>query len=351
VLITAAALVLTSLVIKGRPASRSDISAMELAERVQASGSVAWSGFVETAGTLDVPDSDSFANLAQLLGETNDLRAWWRSADDWRVDRIRSTGETDLFRQGNLSIRWVFESETATISPVSEIRLPDASDLLPATLGRSMLHGARIDELTRLPVRRVASVEAPGLRLVPDQKATTVGHVDIWADPETGLPLQVELYGVDDRRPVLRTTLRELDLSTPAAEITRFTRPRGVRLNYDQSVDVAAAANALAPGDLPVTLAGLSSRSGEDPSAVGVYGRGPTTFIVLPLRREVAGPLRQRLRDSAAGQETEIGTVSSVGPVGVLVTRYRRDGSRFLVAGTVTSETLQQAATELVAEL
>jgi outer membrane lipoprotein-sorting protein len=349
VLATAAAIVLTSLVIRARPAADSDISAVELAKRVQASGSVPWSGFIETAGTLDVPDNDSFANLAQLLGETNDLRVWWRSADDWRVDRIRSTGETDLFRQGNVSIRWVFESEMATISPVSDIRLPDASDLLPPTLGRSMLQGAGSEELTRLPSRRVAGVDAPGLRLVPNQTATTIGHVDIWVQPETGLALQVELYGAGDHRPVLTTTLRELTLGAPPAELTRFTRPPGLRVNYDQSVDVAAAANAFAPADLPDSLAGLESRSGEDPSAVGIYGRGPTTLIAMPLRRDIAGPLRARLRDSAGAQETEIGTMSHVGPVGVLVTSRRGSGIRFLLAGTVTPATLQLAAIDLMA--
>jgi hypothetical protein len=349
VLATAAAIVLTSLVIRGRPAAHSNMSAVELATRVQASGAVPWSGFIETAGTLDVPDNDSFANLAQLLGETNDLRVWWRSAEDWRVDRLRSTGETDLFRQGNVSIRWVFESETATISPVSDIRLPDASDLLPPTLGRSMLQGARSEELTRLPSRRVAGVDAPGLRLVPNQAATTIGHVDIWVQPETGLALQVALYGAGDHRPVLTTTLRELTQGLPPAELTRFTRPPGVRVNYDQSVDVAAAANAFAPGDLPDSLAGLDSRSGEDPSAVGIYGRGPTTLIAMPLRRDIAGPLRARLRDSASAQETEVGTMSSVGPVGVLVTSRRGNGIRFLLAGTVTPETLELAAADLLA--
>ncbi len=347
-LITAAALVVASLVIKGRPAAPSDISATELAKRIQASGPVAWAGFVETAGTLDVPDSDSFANLAQLLGESNDLRVWWRSARDWRVDRIRSTGEADLFRQGDMSIRWVFESATATISPVSEIRLPDASDLLPPTLGRSMLQGVRDEELTRLPERRVAGIDAAGVRLAPHQTATTVGRVDVWADPDSGLPLRVELYGMEDRRPVLTTTLQELQLGTPAEELTKFSIPAGVRVNYDQSVDVAAAANAFAPADLPNSLAGLSSRTGEDPAAVGVYGRGPTTLIALPLRREVARPLRQRLRESGTGKETEVGTVSSVGPVGLLLTRYRPDGVRFLLAGTVTSETLQLAAADLL---
>jgi len=348
VLISAAAVVLTSLVVKVLPAARSDISAVELAKRVQASAPVAWSGFVETAGTLDVPDSDSFANLAQLLGETNRMRVWWRAADDWRVDRIRSTGENDLFRNGNVSIRWVFESETATIAPVSKVRLPDSADLLPPTLGRSMVQGARDDELSRLPSRRVAGVDAVGLLLVPDQTSTTIGHVDIWADPHSGLPLEVELYGVDDRRAVLSTTLRELDIGVPPAEITKFSRPPGVQVTYDQSVDAAAAANAFAPGDLPGSLAGLNSRDGEDPSAVGIYGRGPTTLIALPLRRDVARPLRERLRDSGAGQETEVGTVTSVGPVGLLVTSYRRDGSRFLLAGTVTADTLRLAATDLL---
>jgi len=62
---------------------------------------------LETSGTLQVADNESFAALAQLLGENTQLRVWWRSADEWRVDRIRSTGETDLFRRQGYSIRWV----------------------------------------------------------------------------------------------------------------------------------------------------------------------------------------------------------------------------------------------------
>jgi hypothetical protein len=162
VLAMASALVITPLAINARPPRIAQTSVVALAERVQGSHGIGWSGFVESSGALDVPDNESFANLAELLGETNKLRVWWRNEEDWRVDRIRSTGETDLFRQGGYSIRWVFESETATISPVSKVRLPDASDLLPPTLGRSMLQGARDTELTSLPPRRVAGVDAAG---------------------------------------------------------------------------------------------------------------------------------------------------------------------------------------------
>jgi len=346
VLLAAAALVATPLAVQARPVAASDVSAVELAGRVQRSGPVAWSGFVQSTGTLQVPDTESFANLAQLLGEENDLRVWWRGADDWRVDRIRSTGETDLIRRGGASVRWVFESETATVAPVSQVRLPDASDLLPPTLGRSLLQGVREDELARLPVRRVAGVEAPGLRLTPHDPASTVARVDLWADPGSGLPLRVDLYGLGGTRPLVTTALRDLELATPAADTTLFSPAADVTVRYEESVDVAAAANAFAPFDLPTSLAGLPARSDQDPGSVGVYGRGPTTVLALPLRGQVARPLRERLRSGAA-EETSVGTLASLGPVGLLVTPDRGRGA-VLVAGTVTAATLQRAATELL---
>jgi len=124
--------------------------------------------------------------------------------------------------------------------------------------------------------------------------------------------------------------------------------PEGVRVSYEQSVDVAAAANAFAPYDLPTSLAGLSSRDGEDPGAVGIYGRGPTTLIALPLRGQVARPLRRQLQDRGSAQVTDVGILAPVGPVELLLTPYRGPGSTFLLAGTVTTETLRRAAAELL---
>ena len=159
----------------------------------------------------------------------------------------------------------------------------------------------------------------------------------------------MELYGVGDQRPVLTTTLYELSLNTPATETTDFTPADGVHVNYEQSVDVAAAANAFAPYDLPASLAGLSSRDGEDPGAVGIYGRGPTTVIALPLRGRIAGPLRRQLSERGSAQFTDVGTLAPIGPIGLLITPYRGRNGAFLLAGTVNSETLQHAAAELLA--
>ena len=110
---------------------------------------------------------------------------------------------------------------------------------------------------------------------------------------------------------------------------------------------MAAAANAFAPYDLPATLAGLPTRDGDDPGAVGVYGRGPTAMIVLPLRGQVARPLRDRLEASGSARRTDVGTLAAVGPVTLLVASAPGGGGAFLLAGTVTPETAEQAAAGL----
>jgi hypothetical protein len=319
----------------------------ELVARVQASGAVGWSGRAQSRGSLQLPDNDSFATLGQLLGQQVDLRAWWRGPRSWRVDRIRSTGETDTFRDGGGQVRWIFESERATFSPVSTIRLPDAVDVLPATLGRDLFQGARPDEVTVIGPTRVAGIDAAGLRLRPADTASTVDHVDLWADPATGLPLRVDLYGRGAAQPVLTTAFTDLTVQPPDPSAVRFSAPADVTLAYEQSTDVAAAANALEQVDLPGTVAGLSTRDGQDPGAVGVYGRGPTTMIVLPLRGSVARPLRDQLGRNAAATETAAGTLAPVGPISVLLTRVPGRGGGYLLAGTVTPETLTAAAAQL----
>lgn len=328
----------------GAPATR---PTAELLAQVRASGSVGWSGRAESTGALQLPSSDSFATLGQLLGEQVELRAWWRGERSWRVDRIRSTGETDTFRDGNGQVRWIFESERATYSPVSTIRLPDAVDVLPPALGRDLLQGATPDELTAIAGRRIAGVDAAGYVLTPSEASSTVARVELWLEPSTGLPVRVDLYAKDGARPVLSTTLTELTLRDPDPADVRFDPPASVSLAYEESTDVVAAANGLQAADLPRALAGLGPRGGDAPGAVGVYGRGPTTMIVFPLRGSVAGPLREQLERNGAASRSRQGTLAPVGPVNLLLTRFPGRGGGYLLAGTVTPETLAEAADQL----
>ena len=330
------------------PAQASDVSPSALADTIAQSRSVAWSGDVTTQGTLQIPDVDSFAGVAQLFGERNDVRAWWRGPTSWRVDRVRQTGETGLVREGDRLTSWVFESARATVSPYSPVRLPDVSDLLPNQLAQRLLAGARDGELSRIPARRVAGRDAPGLRLTPSGDRTTIGRVDVWADASTGLPLRVEVTAAGADRPILTSRVDRLDLDPPAPDTTTFTPPPDAEVRTRDAVDLAAGANVFAPFTLPDDVADLSRR-GEvgDLGAVGVYGRGPTALVAIPLRRDVVRDVRDQLSASASAEQTDAGTALTIGPLSVLVSTGERGRGTFLLAGTVTPQTLADAATEL----
>ncbi len=330
------------------PARGSDESASALLERIGDSGSIGWSGDVDTQGTLQIPDTDSFAGIARLLGETNDVRVWWRDPSHWRVDRVRGTGETDLVREGDSITSWVFESNTATVSPYSAVRLPGVSDLLPSQLATRLLAGARPAEISRIDARRIAGRSAPGLRLVPSGDQTTIGRVDVWADASTGLPLRVEVFDARPTRPILTSRVTRLDTDVPSSNDVSFTAAPQARIRERDAIDLAAGANVFAPFILPSTVADLARRGDPaDLGAVGVYGRGPTALVATPLRRDVVGRVREQLSKAASAEQTPAGTTLSVGPLSVLLTDGRRGTGTFLLAGTVTAQTLAEAADEL----
>jgi hypothetical protein len=70
-------------------------------------------------------------------------------------------------------------------------------------------------------------------------------------------------------------------------------------------------------------------------------------MIVFPLRGSVARPLRDQLLKNGSSTETAGGTLAPLGPISVLLTRIPGRGGGFLLAGTVTPETLTAAAQQL----
>ena len=332
------------------PASGSDATATELLSRVRAASDRGWSGEVRAVGSLEVPLTGStFGGVARLLGEQSDLRVWWRDEEHWRVDRIRTSGEQDLVREGDRTTRWSYESGRATYTPYSPIRLPDDADVVPQSLARRLLAGARPGELSRLPSRRVAGRSAAGLRLVPADGRSTISRVDVWADLSSGLPLRVDAYAVGrPQRPVLTTELTTLDLQRPSRAVTTFVPADGIRVSRRAALDEAAGANAFAPIRLPDEAAGLPRRGRpEDFKAVGVYGRGPIAVLGVPLRGSVANGLKDQLNESSAAVDTGTQVSLQIGPLSVLLLYAGRGG--LLVTGTVTPATLETAAKDLVA--
>jgi hypothetical protein len=328
------------------PAHDTSITASKLYARIMASDDLGWSGEVRSLGSVQVPLTGStFGGVSRLLGEQTELRVWWRGSDDWRIDRLRTTGESDLVRDGGLTVRWNYEDNKVSFTPYSPIRLPDDVDVVPVSLADRLLAGAHARELSRLPAQRVAGHNAPGLRLVPSDKRSTITRVDVWADESSGLPLAVKVYGAA-RTPVLSTELTSFDPGKPTAAKVDFRLSHSLDFSRGVALDAAAGANAFAPFVPPASVAGLPRRGkAEDFGAVGVYGRGPTAVLAVPLRESVARGLRAQLRSSATSRDTGPGVAMEVGPLSVLLERVRN--ANFLLAGTVTPETLVKAADDL----
>ncbi|MGD9959653.1 LolA family protein [Nocardioides sp.] len=335
----------TLLVWRSLPASEEEVSAAELLSRVEGSSDAAYSGYVETLGTLQLPVADQFTDVGDLFGERTRMRVWWRSSDQWRVNKLLAAGETDLIHRDDTTVRWSYESAKATRYVDPDIRLPRTADLLPPALGHRLLEDVAADELSRLPARTVAGRDALGLRVSPGSPQSSIDHVDLWVEPDSGIPLRLDVYAEDGQPAAFTTEFQEFSAATPPSSLTAFTPPPGADVSFDDVLDIADAANQYADVVAPSQLAGLS-RSADSRRAVGVYGTGVTQLIAIPLWDRAAEPLREQLAVTPGSLALAQGSFVQVGPLGLLLTDLP-GGAGWLVAGTVTQETLQRAARTL----
>jgi hypothetical protein len=332
-------------VVRAWPAPDSDVGAAQLLELVNGAGDHPWSGYVETEGALDLPVADGLDDVGALLAGRTRLRAWWRSADDWRVDRLETAGETDLVHRHGTTTEWTYESERARVSRDPDIRLPRTSDLVPPVLAERLLRDVDAADVTRVPARRVAGVAAPGLHVEPTAPQSSVDHVDLWADPDSGVVLRLDVYAAGSDDPAFTTELRQFSAETPAAALTDFEPTGQADVSFDDVLDIADAANQYAPLRPPRTVGGLAMSSASD-GAVGVYGGGITQLIAIPLRDREADPLREQLAGTPDSRHVDAGTLVAAGPLGVLLTG-QEGGGGWLITGTVTAGTLVEAAQDL----
>ena len=343
-------LLATPVLVRALPASDSDVSATRLLQRIQGSRDVAFTGYVETAGSVGLPEGDALAGLGELLGDTNKVRVWWSDPTTWRVSTLRTTGETDLLHSGDHLLRWVYESKDVALVPDAAVRLPNTADLLPNELARRVLSDARPDELTRLPARRVAGHDALGLRLTPGDEQSAVSRVDVYADRTTGLPVQVQLFAKGLRTASLTTRFLDLDQGAPDASALSFSQPADSHVHTDSVVDLADAFNRFAARVPPTTLAGLPERGvGSGLGSVGVYGRGPTVLFAIPLWRRTADQVCESMRGAGA-RALDQGLLAGAAPIRLLLANPEPNDNRWLLAGTVTRKTLVEAADQLAAD-
>jgi hypothetical protein len=334
------------------PVPASPLSAAQLRARILRSADVPYQGYAESEVDLDLPALPDLGDVTSLLDGTTDQYAWYRSASEWRADVITAAGEDDTYVTSRGTFTWNYSTDLMTqIRGTQPVRLPRAADLLPPALAARLLGFAgRADRISRLPSRRVAGIDAAGLRLVPASRATTIGAVEIWADPVTGLPVQVSLYGRRAGAPLLISRFLDVSLGAPSlADVTPDPAP-GIGFTVAGLADVSGVLGGFGP-PLPGRLAGF----GRVASPVGLpdiaaYGDGFARFVVLPLPIRTGADAMSTASAAGASIQIQGGTAVLVTtPLLTVLLASPPGGPVYLLTGAVTPRLLDTAATQLLA--
>jgi hypothetical protein len=342
-----AALAAVPAMVAALPVADRPLAAAELLARVRASAAAPYQGYAESRAGLGLPDVPRAGQVVALLGETTRMRAWVAGPDVWRVDELTPIGERDLYHQPWGTWRWDSGARRAErTAGEAAVRFARPADLLPPELGRRLAAAAAPGEASRLPARRVAGVRALGVRLAPRDPGTTVGRVDLWADPASGLPVRVELYPRGARDPIVTSTFLDLRQGPPEHATMRFRVPPGADVGVDDAPDVARAIDRFSPFVLPDPLAGDPRRT-RVAGAAATYGRGFAVVAAL------AFPARYtpRTRDFLARMPTVRGPWGEASLVTTPLLNglvLERDGVGYALAGTVPPAELERVATALV---
>lgn len=347
VALTTALAIGTPLTLRALPASDNTSTPAERLDHLRASVDEPYSGYVEALGTLQLPVADGLNELGPLFGERTRMRVWWNDPTLWRVDRLTATGEADLIRDGNATTRWEYEGSKVIRTREPPVRLPRLSDLLPPELARYLLSEDDASNVSALPSDRIAGRSALGLRVTPSDDRSSIDRVDVWIDEASGIPLRLSLFAVGSTNPALTSSFLDFAPGASSPEDFDFRPPRGSAVERQQVVDVADAANRFAPFRPPTTVADLPRSPARGLRGVAVYGSGLTQVLVVPLWDDIAGPLRNQLLDTPTVVQLTQGPALSVGPLNVLLTRFASSDGGWLIAGTVTAETLDQIAIDL----
>ena len=333
------------------PVPASALSAAQLRARILRSAAVPYQGYAESSASLGLPSLPDVGDVTTLLDGTTDQYAWYRSARQWRADVLTTAGEKDTYRAGALgTFEWTYTTDTLTqIVGSQPVRLPRAADLLPPALAQRLVsYAGPGTRLAALPAERVAGVDAAGLRLTPAGRTSSISAVDVWADPRTGLPVEVEVFGREAAAPVLVSRFLDVSLSEPA--VATVQPDLGPDAGYASvgEPDVTRILRGFGP-PLPASLGGASRVPGP-PGLPGIaaYGSGFSRFAVIPLPGRTGVEVLQAA--TSAGVSVQLGNVPAVvieTPLLTVLVAQPVAAPVYLLTGTVTATVLERAVGQL----
>jgi hypothetical protein len=353
VVTVAAVLVALPAVVAVLPARVDPVSPGALRNLIIESRAQPYQGYAESTGRLGLPELPNLEQVTSLLAGTTRIRSWYESPDRWRFDVLTLGSERGTYRTPGGEYTWDYGANLRTeLFGEQPVRLPRAGDLLPPDLARRVLLAAPSDPMSALPGRRVAGVSAAGLRVRPSDPDTSVGQVDIWADPASGLPVRVEVTARGAGQPMLITEFLDVSLERPAAATLEPAAPPDAGITVTTAPDIVEALGAGTPVFFPFELAGRQLQTDHLAGlpGVGLYGTGLSSFVVLPLPRNRGASVTDAARKAGA-KELDLpggsGMLLTVAPLSVVVERSDVARRSYLIAGLVTPSLLERAAAEM----
>jgi len=340
------------------PVKVPSLTASQLRSRILASAQEPYAGYAESNATFGLPPLSGLAGLVSLLDGVTKMRVWQATPTRWRVDVLSDAGERDTYELSSYrSYIWDSGDELLTeVRGLQTFRLPRAADLVPPALAQRLLSEAgRHARFSVIAPVRVAGRNAAGLRMTPADPASTVAQVDIWADPSSGLPLMVEIFARGSARPALKSQFFQVSPWRPDPAVLTPVRASGTGFTVTSPGNLAGALRDLGLVVLPVELAGRD-RQPVVPGfeAIGVYGGGLATFVVLGVRGSAGANLVSDAL-SAGGTALDMpggtGALISAPLINAVIARPAGFFVTFLLAGTVSAAVLEQAAVTLTAEV
>lgn len=331
------------------PVSTGTVDPARLRDLIMHSANVPHQGYAESSGRLPVPELPKLASVTSLLTGTTRIRTWYSSPSRERFDVVTTTGETDVYRSADGEQTYESgENKVTDLFGTLPMRLPRAGDLLPPELARRILNAAPGDALSSIPAQRIAGISAAGLRLRPTDPDTTIGHVDVWADPVSGVPLRVELTAKNTEDPMLITRFLDFSLTPPADDVLSSDLSPDVGVGMLEASDIAEALGRFGLVAPPDRLAGRDLRIEDLAGIAAVYGTGLSSFVVVQLPRDVAESAFDAAKKAGAKQVGNTVTLQ-VPPLSLAVVRSATGRRTFLLAGLVATKVLDQAGAELAA--
>jgi len=349
VIAVVAVLCAVPIVIRAWPADAASADPARLRAAMAASAGRAYHGYAQSSGLLPLPSLPNFDDVIKPLSGRTEMRVWYASRDSWRVDVIDGSTERDVYQTADGQVIWDFgANQIVHVHGEQPIRLPRPSDFTPPEMVRRLLAIAATDRVEPLAGKRVAGLDAAGLRLLPASADTTIDHVDIWADPATGLPVQAEVTARGGQRPVFVTRFLELHQTPPDAGTVTPPEPRaGVGFTNAEAPDFLSQINQRRRGVLPSSLGGLPRGSQVDGvTAAAVYGTGLAQVVAIALPGRFGGQAFDRLDTYGRDVDVPQGRAALLG-TGLLTLLAVQSDRTYLVAGFVQPAVLERVATDL----